>query len=106
MTLGERLVHEKFIVIITLGFSVFVLSWLYGLRDFENPFYARGNYCTEVWAPKGYGRLTGQVVSAAKWTRECALAAEAKRGDIIFAGSLTFAVLTVGFLLLCWRTQD
>jgi hypothetical protein len=104
MSIGKKLANEKFTVIISLGFMVFVMSWLYGLRDFKNPLVIRGSYCTSAWNPEQYGFGPGFEI-AQKWTQGCALAAAGRRNDIIFLGSLTFILLVIGFLVLCWRTQ-
>jgi|688.fasta_scaffold633314_2 hypothetical protein len=105
MSIGRKLANEKFTVIVVLGFTVFVMSWLYGLRDFKNPFTIRFNFCTGAWNPKAYGS-SSETANGPKWTQECALAAAERRNDIVFFGALTFVLLVLSFLLLCWRTQE
>ncbi len=105
MNIGQRLASEKFTVVLSLGFTVFVLSWLYGLRDFNNPFTFRGNFCTGAWNPEQYG-LAIDTQSGRKWTQECALAAAERRNDIFFFGTLAFVISVLIFFVLIWNAQN
>ena len=105
MSIGKKLANERFTVIVVLGFTVFVMSWLYGLRDFKNPFKIRFNFCTSAWNPKAYGS-SSETANGPKWTQECALAAAERRNDIVFFGALAFVLLVIGFMLLTWRAQE
>ena len=105
MKISQTAAQEKFTVVVSLGFAVFVLSWLYGLRDFKNPFTFRGNFCTGAWNPEQYG-LAIDAQGGRKWTQECALAAADRRSDIFFFGALAFVLSVLLFFIFIWNTQD
>ena len=107
MTLGEKLSKKKFKVISVLGFTVLILSWLFGLKSFID----HSDRCINVWNPKQFGSRyrseSGyEPIKGFIWTQNCATAAVPRRFDIIFFGVVLFVGLVFGYLLLCWRTVN
>lgn len=87
---------DKLLVILVIGFTVFVGGWLFGRQDFFT--YGSGT-CSEVWNPQpvvdAYGKYysNGLIV-------DCTGAANARKDTILFGGFIVFSALTAGFLLL------
>ncbi len=106
MKLKTTLVEKKFIVILVMAFTVFVLSWLYGQQDF---WVEHVGTCSNVWNPKeyiykseGYGsfKLVGL-----KWSEECAIGARDKKFTILFVSGMSFVVLLITYFLFILKSS-
>jgi len=92
---------DKLLVILVIGFMVFVGGWLFGRQDF----FTKGfGMCSDVWNPRPVVNAYMMQYYPNALPVDCAPAADARKETILFAGFVAYSILAVGFLYLCSRS--
>ncbi len=92
---------DKLLVILVIGFIVFVGGWLFGRQDF----FTKGfGMCSDVWNPRPVVNAYMKQYYPNALPVDCAPAADARKETILFAGIAAYSILAVGFLYLCSRS--
>ena len=92
---------DKLLVILVIGFMVFVGGWLFGRQDFLT----RGfGTCSDVWNPQPIVDAYRKQYFPNALPIDCTPAADARKETILFSAFSAFSILTIGFLYLCSRS--